>query len=309
MTFAGFSTRGAWSQRPPGGRAGDKTVQDLGAYPKGRTGRDPAQNVCVDPISGLKFIELSHLWGHGAPIWPGDPELRIERGVTHARDGVLSHKITATMHVATHLNAPIHLIQGGADVASLPIDRFFGAGVVLAIPKQRWELVSAADLAAAEPAVREGDIVVVNTGWHRNYSDSQEYFGCAPGLAEDAADWLVQKKIALFGIDTAAVDHPLATSLGLHRNGPLMRRLPEYYRAQTGRDPQSDFPRWNPAHRALLKAGIATIENVGGGLEEASGRRCALQAYPWKFRDGDACVVRFMAILDTTGDYRIESGR
>lgn len=284
-------------------------MEDLLRYPKGRTGRDPHERVCVEPTSGLTFIELNHPWGHGAPIWPGDPDVRIERGVTHAHDGVLAHKITSTMHVSTHLNAPIHLIQGGADVASLPIDRFFGSGVALGVPKQRWELVTVADLEKAAPAVRENDIVVLNTGWHRRYSDSQDYFGCAPGLSAEAAQWLVEKKIALFGIDTAAVDHPLATSLGLHRNGPLMKRLPAYYREQTGRDPKADFPRWNPAHRTLLKAGIPTIENVGGGLADVTGKRCTFQAYPWKFRDGDACVVRFMAILDASGGYRIASGR
>jgi hypothetical protein len=39
-----------------------------------------------------------------------------------------------------------------------------------------------------------------------------------------------------------------------------------------------------------------------------SGRWCTFQAYPWFWPDGDACVVRLVAILDPTGDYRLESG-
>jgi kynurenine formamidase len=283
-------------------------MDDLGRYPKGRSGRDPFELSCTEPATGLRLVELNQPWGHGAPIWPGDSDVRVERGVTHARDGVFSQKITATMHVSTHLNAPIHLIQGGADVASLPIDRFFRNGCVLGIPKKRWELVTADDLANATPAVQPGDIVVVNTGWHRKYSDSQQYFGCAPGMSKEAAEWLVAKNISLFGIDTAAVDHPLATSLGAHRNGPLMSRLPKYYLDQTGRNPKIDFPEWNPAHRALLAANIPTIENVGGALDDVTGLRCTFQVYPWKFRDGDACVVRFVAIFDPSGRYRIASG-
>ena len=284
-------------------------MDDLGTYAKGKSGRDPLEPFCTEPTTGLRLVELSHPWGHGSPIWPGDADIRIERGVTHARDGVLSQKITTTMHVSTHLNAPVHLIQGGADVASLSVDRFFGNGCVLGIPKQRWQLVTADDLASAEPAVQAGDVVVVNTGWHKKYSDSQEYFGCAPGLSKAAAEWLVARKISLFAIDTGAVDHPLATSLGLHRNGPLMRRLPKYYRDQSGRDPKIDFPEWNPAHRTLLAAGIPTIENVGGALDEVTGLRCTFHAYPWKFRDGDACIVRLIAILDPSGRYRIASGQ
>lgn len=108
--------------------------------------------------------------------------------------------------------------------------------------------------------------MVVNTGWHKEYADSQYYFGFAPGLTREAAEWLVDKNIGLFAIDTAAVDHPLATSLGLHRNGPLLRRLPKYYFDQTGRDPEKDFPEWNPAHRVLLGAGIPTEIAASNGL-------------------------------------------
>ncbi len=284
-------------------------MDDLGRYPKGRSGRDPAANVCDEPGTGLRFVELSHPWGHGSPIFPGDPDLRIERGVTHARDGVLSQKFTANMHISTHLNAPIHLVQGGADVASLSIERFFGGGIVLDIPKGRWELVTAADLRASKLQAREGDIVLVNTGWHKKYSDSQEYFGCGPGLSLDAAEYLIGKRAAMVGVDTATVDHPMATSLGGHRNGPLMKRLPGYYKAQTGRDPQVDYPNWNPAHKALLTAGIPTIENVGGGVDLVKGKRCTLQAAPWRFQAGDACVVRLTAILDPGGAWRVASGR
>lgn len=284
-------------------------MDDIGRYKKGKSGRDRYEAVALDPVSKLRFVELSHVWGHGGPISPGDPEIRIERGVTHARDGVLSQKITMNMHNSTHMNAPIHLVQGGGDIASLSIDKFFGNGVVLGIPKKRWELVTADDLAKATPAVQQGDIVVINTGWHAKFSDSQEYFGCAPGLSKDAAEWLISKKVALVALDTPAIDHPLATSLGLHRNGPLMKRLPQYYRDQTGRDPKQDFPDWNPAHNILLRAGIPTIENAGGGLDLVTGQRCTIHACPWRFQFGDACIIRLMAIVDQDGSYRVESGK
>lgn len=258
--------------------------------------------------TGLQFVELSHPFGHGIPVWPGDHDVRIERVVNHATYGVMAQKLTMSMQNGTHINAPIHLIQGGADVASLGLERFFGNGVVLDIPKRKWELVTEKDLEKAGRAIQDGDIVIINTGWHKKYSDSQEYFGHAPGLSKKAAEWLVARKPAMVGIDTAAIDHPLATSLGPHRNGPQMKRLPKEYQAATGRDPKKNHPEWNAAHRTLLKAGIPTIENVGGGLELVSGKRCTFHAYPWKWIGGDGCVIRLMAILDPGGNYRIEKG-
>lgn len=84
-------------------------MDDIGHYKKGKSGRDRYETVALDPVFKLQFVELSYVWGHGAPIAPGDPEIRIERGVTHAHDGVFSQKITMTMHNSTHMNAPIFI--------------------------------------------------------------------------------------------------------------------------------------------------------------------------------------------------------
>jgi kynurenine formamidase len=262
----------------------------------------------TDPRTGVRFVELSHPFGHGAPIVPGDADVHVERSVYHARDGVLSQKIVANMHVTTHVNAPIHLVQRGAFVGALPIDRFFGTGVIVSIPKGRWEYVTAGDLQRATPSIERGDIVLIVTGWHVKHADSQEYFGEAPGLSADAATWLIERGVNLVGIDGPAIDHPLATSLGKQRNGPLMRRLPKRYRDLTGRDPEADFPAWNPAHKLLLEAQIPTIENVGGDVASVTGRRTTIHALPWRWMDGDACIVRLMALFDERGSFHIEAG-
>jgi kynurenine formamidase len=80
------------------------------------------------------------------------------------------------------------------------------------------------------------------------------------------------------------------------------------YKQEKGREPKADFPEWRPAHRALLAAGIPTIEGVGGDIEEVIGKRCTFQCFPWHWWEGDACVVRLVALLDPTGAYRLESG-
>ena len=262
----------------------------------------------IDPITGLKMYELSHPWGYNAPTFPGYEDVKLERITYHAKHGVMTQKFTATMHVSTHVNAPIHLIPGSKGVGSIAMDRFFGSGVVLNIPKTKWEVITVADLEKATPAIEEDDIVVINTGWHHRYADSQEYFGHAPGLSKEAAQWLVAKKVKLVGLDTATIDHPLATSLGPHRNGPQIRELPGHYKEVTGRDAKKDFPEWNVAHKTLLAAGIPTIENVGGDVDSVNGKRTTFHAYPWLWKDGDACVIRLMAMFDSKGDYRLESG-
>jgi kynurenine formamidase len=261
----------------------------------------------ADPSTDLLFVELGHAWGHHTPVFPGFKDIQIGRVATHAQHGVMSQRIVTVMHHGTHLNAPLHLVPGGLGIGELPLDLFFGDGVVLDVPKGEWELIEPEDLDAAGE-VHPGDVVIVTTGWHRHYSDSIEYFGHGPGLSREAAAWLIERGAKLVGIDTATVDHPMATSLAGHKNGPLIKELPRRYVAKTGRQPVDDFPDWNPAHRTLLEAGIPTIENVGGDVSLVAGARCAFQCYPWRWLEGDACVVRLVAILDRTGDYRLEPG-
>ncbi len=262
-----------------------------------------------DPYSGLEFTELSHVWGHGVPSMPGHPDVLMHRSVKHAQYGVMATRLRMVMHTGTHMNAPLHLIQRGAGIGDLPLDRHFGNGVVIGIPKGRWELIGPQDFEAATPAIGTGDFVVVVTGWHRQYSDSLKYFGDSPGLSKEGAEWLVARGIKLFATDTPQVDHPLATSLAGHRNGPLMNRLAKKYQGETGRDPKADHPDWNVAHKILLAAGIPTIEQVGGDVDAMIGRRAAFHAAPWRGKALDACPVRFVAITDPHGNVRIESGR
>lgn len=264
--------------------------------------------IVTDPVSGLNFVELSHEWGHGSPSQPGHSDVLIHRSVKHAQHGVMAQRIRMVMHSSTHLNAPIHLIQKGEGVGALDLDKTFGNGVVISIPKGQWELIEPTDLDAATPAISEGDMVVINTGWHKKYSDSLEYFGDAPGLSKAGAEWLVAKGVKLVAIDTPHIDHPMATSMANHRGGPLMNRLDRKYTAETGRDGMKDHPEWNIAHRTLLGAGIPTIENVGGDVDVLNGGTATFHAFPWRWLEGDACVVRFVAMFDPSGALRIESG-
>ena len=149
-----------------------------------------------DPYSELEMVELSHPWGHGVPSYPGQADVKMFRAVKHAQHGVLAWKISTVMHTGTHMNAPIHMIQKGKSLAEVSPSRLFGNGVVLGIPKKGYETITAKDLEAATPAVQEGDIVVIVTGWHHKYSDALEYFGQSPGLTKDAAEWLVAKEVA-----------------------------------------------------------------------------------------------------------------
>ena len=137
--------------------------------------------------SKLEFYDLSHPWGHGVPAWPYFEDVKIERLHNMARSRVLTQKITTVMHSGTHIDAPAHVIEGTPFLHEIPLGAFFGTGVVVSIPKKKWEVVTAEDLEKASnvgPQIRSGDIVIVNTGWHHTYADSAEYYAYSPGFLQ-----------------------------------------------------------------------------------------------------------------------------
>ncbi len=272
-------------------------------------GADYQEN--LDNDMGLEFYDLSHRWGLGQPCWPYFEDVKIERLHSMAKSGVLTQRITTVMHSGTHIDAPGHVVEGTAFMDEVPLPHFFGTGVVVSIPKDRWEVITAADLEAARPEIREGDIVIVNTGWHRHYGDNQTYYAYSPGFYKEAGEWFAERKVKMVGTDTQALDHPLGTAIAPHGPGwphGLMPHVVRRYEEETGRKVLDDFPEWEPCHRAILSRGICGIENVGGEIDKVTGMRVTFAAFPWRWKEGDGCIVRLVAMVDRSGGYRIETG-
>ena len=261
--------------------------------------------------TGLTFYELSHSWGHGQPNWPYFEDVKIERLHYHAKSGVLTQKITTVMHSGTHIDAPAHVLEGTEFIDEMPLEKFFGTGVVVSIPKKKWEVITPDDLEKARPKIEPGDIAIVNTGWHHHYGDNRMYYAYSPGFYKEAGEWFASRRVKMVGTDTQALDHPLGTAIGPHGPGWPHGLLPSVcaeYKRETGHDVLEDFPLWEPCHRAILGAGIPGIENVGGDLDKVTGMRCTFAAFPWRWRQGDGCIIRLVAMVDPEGKFRIERG-
>ena len=205
-----------------------------------------------DPRTGLEFYDLSATFGHNAPLWPYFEDVKIERVHYHAKSGVLSQKITTVMHCTTHADAPAHVIEGLEFTDQVPLFKYFGPGVVVSIPKDEdWAPITGEDLEKATPKIQAGDLVIINCGWHKYYSDSQKYFAYSPGLVPSAIEFLLEVGAKGVGVDQQALDHPLATAIGMHGPGPLLPGVVKDYEAQQGPPHPGRLPRLGalpPAH-------------------------------------------------------------
>ena len=130
---------------------------------------------------GLEFVNLSHRFGYQSPNWPYFEDVKIERIHYMAKSGVLSQRITTSMHNTTHIDAPAHVVQGTPFIDEVPLPHFFGSGIVVSIPKKMWEPITYDDLEkAAGKIVRPRDVVIVNTGWHNSTRTAKNISANAP---------------------------------------------------------------------------------------------------------------------------------
>lgn len=263
----------------------------------------------VSNDAGLQMYNLTQEWGHHMPEWPSTPGVNVHVRKFHAKDGIYQTEFEGIMHRGTHMDAPLHVTENTPDIMDYPLWRFFGTGVAVSIPKSKWEVITAEDLENATPKIQEGDMVFINTGMHTKMKDTDEYYAYSPGIYTEGAQWLVDKKVKLVGYDVQSNDHPMATKLVDHGLGPTHPHLIEEYKEMFGRDPKEDFPDWESGHKTLMiGGGIPGIENVGGELNAVTGKRCTFMVFPWRWRGGDGCGVRIMAVIDPDQKFRFETG-
>ncbi len=246
----------------------------------------------------VTLVDLSHQYGFHVPLWPYFEDVEIKRMHYHARAGVLTQKITTTMHTSTHADSPAHVFEGGMYTDEIPLDKYYGTGVIVDIPKNKWGVITADDLEKAKPKIEKGDIVIVHTHWHIYYGDNKKYFCYSPGLYKEAGDWFVAKGVKAVGVDQQALDHPLATAIGPHGLGPLIPEVNAEYEKETGHKVIDDFPLWEPCHNIILKNGIMGWENVGGDIDKVVGKRVTIAGFPIRWWHGDGSIVRLVAIMD-----------
>jgi len=178
------------------------------------------------------------------------------------------HDVQITTHTGTHVDGTWHFNKDGKAIYQFPLDAFMGPGVVLDFRHLGdCAPITGDDLAKAEPKVQEGDILIINTGRHKQFG-SEEYGTLHPGIDGVAAEsFLLEKKIKMIGMDTICVE------------------------------PGSEYDHWkHPLHRiSLIENEILLIENLGGEIDEVTGKRCYIMALPIKLK-ADSGPARVIAL-------------
>lgn len=249
----------------------------------------------------MKPVDLTQPWGTNTPPFLTEPPPRVSVVSKSLKGALFSQRIETSMHCGTHIDAPIHAVPAGKDMASVSLEQLYGDGVIIDVSDVcgEFDIIQPHHI-TDKMEVKRGDILIIHTGFHHYYfngptPDETAYFCKHPGPYREFADWAIEKKLKWIGFDSGSADHPM--------NGIIREIRPDItkqFEEKVGKKVDEVFPRerWSTIHKMLFPHDIIHAENVGGDIDSILNTRAKIGAFPWKFEGGDASICRIVAFVE-----------
>jgi arylformamidase len=193
------------------------------------------------------------------PVWPGDPPVVLERvkAIASGANANVS-RLGCGVHIGTHVDAPLHFIDGAAGVESLPLRLLTGRAYVVHLPAAKVIDEATLEKAGLPPRTRRILFRTRNSEiWAREKTFQKDF------VAVDAsgARWLAKRGVQLVGVDYLSV---------------------------------APFGQSKETHRTLLEAGVVVIEGLD--LSRVTQGRYSLYCLPLKLMGSDGAPARAILI-------------
>lgn len=215
------------------------------------------------------YVDLSQLIHREMVVWTDYPKPKFSDMKTFEKNGYFSDKMCIAIHVGTHVDVPIHYVEGTASVEQVPVERFYGDALVLDVPvTETNHPISLDEFKAAirsngNPEVK-GSILLFATGWDRHLGDGELYIRNCPGFSKELADHIVSLGVKAVGMDAPSLD---------------IYKTPD-----------------SAGHKTLLGAGLVGFENLLG-VTRLVGKRIRFYGLPLKLKGASGSPVRAIAEL------------
>lgn len=208
------------------------------------------------------WIDVSVPLHTGMVHWPDNPAVSIERMMSMDRgDTANVSNISMGAHTGTHMDAPIHFVQGGEGIDMLPLDAVIGAARVISIGDA--VAISRAELEPYD--IQRGERILFKTRNSNRVWSTDGFVEDFVYISAEAAGYLADRGVRTVGVDYLSVG-------GYTKDGP-------------------------ESHHALLGAGVWIIEGLN--LASVEPGNYELVCLPLKIVGGDGAPAR--AIVRAVG--------
>lgn len=168
-------------------------------------------------------------------------------------------------HCGTHMDAPRHFLPEGATLDQQDLSVCIGPATVInmapAEPKQR---ITVEHLGALADSIQPGARLLFRTDWHKRYG-TPEYRNALPRISLDLAHWMVDRQVALIGVEPPSV-------ADVNNKQEL-----------------------TDVHQTLFHGSVLIVEGLAN-LDQITSKSVDFIALPLKIIGGDGSPVRAIAI-------------
>jgi len=149
-------------------------------------------------------------------VFPGSPLPKFITWNKMEIHNYHSEVVFMSTHTGTHMDAPSHFVTGVSSIDQIPVNRFISRAILIKIAKASDELITTSEIEASKVNILEGNSVVFSTSWE-NEVDNDYYFNHSPGLSEDAAEYLIDKRVNAVCIDSPSIDRGSDSNFPVHK--------------------------------------------------------------------------------------------
>lgn len=179
----------------------------------------------------MRLVDLSQDIYEGMKVYPGHLKTVTFQHVTHEEtaprfEGGFSFQTWGFMlndNGPTHVDSFSHLDPDpdAPTIDRMPLDLFYGDAVCVDVS----DLVPQTDilpdhieasLAAADLELRMGDMLFFYTATFDRHKGTPRYLTDFPGLGADASQWMLDRGVKTFGVDSPTPDNPISKTYPCH---------------------------------------------------------------------------------------------
>lgn len=193
-------------------------------------------------LTAAKLVNLSHQIDEESPHFPALPSLS-KKDIFTLKDGFHVQEFTVVGQYGTHIDAPIHFVEGGKWLEEIPLEDLFlplyvidKSEAVAANPNYELTKEDILVFEAEHGQIATGSFVAFRSDWHKRWPNQEAFRNLdhnghqqTPGWSHEALAFLIHERgVKAVGHETLDTDSGKAAA----DNGGALKQ--EYYLLEQG---------------------------------------------------------------------------
>jgi len=279
----------------------------------------------ISLLASARWYDLTQALSIFTPPWPGEMPLQVHffkrlTGSFGGGQGANGQLIEWSNNTGSHLVGPRAFHSGSRAIADIPLTDLCGEGVVVDLSDAVSDYgFYTPEMITERVEVKKGDIVVINTGYHRYAWDQPDvanpdrqggienkefgYYVRHPGPAPEFFPWVLDMELKLVGVDCGSAEHPMNTNIRFMHPREF-DKAEARVREQYGKGWEELFPPEEYrrlTHITLPQAGLPLAEALGGEIDALNNQRAWFMIQPIPFMEVESAWSRVVALQPADG--------